>query len=851
LGIQQFFTLAALVCLWLTGGHVAAGDAAGKSVLPEMILDLGNNITMRLVKIPAGKFMMGQALGEKSLTWDDKTYRFEERTNTKPQTGVAVGSFYMGVYEVTRRQYGQFTKPPANYPYFKQDNDDHPLLTSTIEDCGKFCVWLSQKTGKDVRLPTEAQWEYACRAGSTSRYYFGDDPAELYKYANYCDAACSRAYRYRDRQHNDGWDMTAPVGSLKPNAWGLYDMLGNVQEMCFHEGETAATLADGKGKTWPIRGGAWNSAWGDAWGDCASATRSTVGWKWMHSFNEGFRVVVPVDPKTGEAALALAAPAAGAAKAMGDNAAAKPATAPGEAMQNVLRPPDAVIVVLDGGEKPLRAQDKGRWTHEDIVVETIVEGDRVTVRLAAPKSAVKRLGLQWTATLDPSAKLMCDAWERGYGDLEWKALDPRRVMPWYFLYHHKQRTGAAGVMTGPGAMCFWKASDNMIELHADVRSGGDGVMLGARTLNVCTVVQRHGRADQSAFSVLREFCRQMCPKPRLPAQPVYGFNNWYYDGGINAERFVGDAKFISRLSPDKDNRPYAVIDDGWQAGPGVWTKGNGKFPSMKDMADEIRKAGARPGLWTRLLQAPGSAPKEWRIKRDPSVAPKYIGNNVLDPTVPEVRKHVADQVKCIRQWGYELIKDDYSTYEVFGQMGNKMGEQLTKEGWSLADRSVTTAEAVREHYRNIRDAAGDGAIIIGCNTIGHLAAGIYEVNRIGDDTSAQHWWSTSRQGINALAFRLAQHNVFFAADPDCVGEKGSPQQPWEKNRQWLDLIARSGAALFLSVKREAVNADQEKELTEALRKAAKPQEVGEPLDWMEKRLPAKWRLGGQPVEFQW
>jgi alpha-galactosidase len=415
-------------------------------------------------------------------------------------------------------------------------------------------------------------------------------------------------------------------------------------------------------------------------------------------------------------------------------------------------------------------------------------------------------------------------------------------MPWYFLYHHKQRTGAAGVMTGPGAMCFWKASDNMIELHADVRSGGDSVMLGARTLNVCTVVQRHGRADQSAFSVLREFCRQMCPQPRLPAQPVYGFNNWYYDGGINAERFVGDAKFISRLSPDKDNRPFAVIDDGWQGGPGVWTRSNGKFPSMKEMADDIRKAGARPGAWTRLLQAPNNSPKEWRLKRD---------KGVLDPTVPEVRKHVADQVKCIRQWGYELIKDDYSTFEVFGQWGDKMGDQLTTNGWSLADRSVTTAEALREHYRNIRDAAGDGAVIIGCNTIGHLAAGIYEVSRIGDDTSAQLWWCTSTRGINALAFRLAQHGVFFAADPDCVCETGHPKQPWEKNRQWLDLVAPSGAALFLSVKREAVSADQEKELTEALRKAAKPQEVGEPLDWMEKLLPAKWRLDGQRVEFQW
>ena len=532
-------------------------------------------------------------------------------------------------------------------------------------------------------------------------------------------------------------------------------------------------------------------------------------------------------------------------------AAAETATAPGEPMQNVVRPPDAVTAVLDGGETPLRAQDKGRWTHEDIVVETIVVGDRLTVRLVAPKSGVKRIGLQWKATLDPSAKLVCDAWERGYGDLEWKTLDPNRVMPWYFLYHQNQRTGAVGVMTGPGAMCFWKVSGNLLELHADVRSGGDGVMLGERTLNVCTVVQRHGRADQSAFSVLREFCRQMCPKPRLPAQPVYGFNNWYYDGGINAERFVGDAKFISRLSPDKDNRPYAVIDDGWQAGPGVWTKSNGKFPSMKDMADEIRKAGARPGLWTRLLQAPASAPKEWRIIRDPSVAPKYIGNNVLDPTVPEVRKHVADQVKCIRQWGYKLIKDDYSAFEVLGRWGNKMGEELTQEGWSLADRSVTTAEALREHYRNIRDAAGDDMVIIGCNTIGHLAAGIYEVSRIGDDTSGDNWWTTSRQGINALAFRLAQHNTFFAADPDCVGEKGSPKQPWEKNRQWLDLVARSGAALFISVKREAVNADQEKELTEALRMAAKPQEIGEPLDWMEKRLPTKWRLGGKQVEFQW
>ncbi|MEI6235114.1 MAG: SUMF1/EgtB/PvdO family nonheme iron enzyme [Planctomycetota bacterium] len=274
--------------------------------LDELVLDLNNNVTLKLVKIPAGKFMMGQAIGEKSLTWNDKTYRFEAATNATPQTEVAVGSFYMGVYEVTRRQYSQFAALSEKYPYFKQDNDDEPFMTSTIADCGKFCAWLSQKTGRDVRLPTEAQWEYACRADSTTRYYFGDDSGELYKYANYCENACSKPNHYRDRQHNDGFDKPAPVGSLKPNAWGLYDMLGNVQEMCFNEGETAATLAatlalpeaDLKKlkPRWPIRGGSWNSGWGDGWGECACATRSTVGSKWMHSYNEGFRVVVLIKP---------------------------------------------------------------------------------------------------------------------------------------------------------------------------------------------------------------------------------------------------------------------------------------------------------------------------------------------------------------------------------------------------------------------------------------------------------------------------------------------------------------------------------------------------------------------------
>jgi formylglycine-generating enzyme required for sulfatase activity len=85
-------------------------------------------------------------------------------------------------------------------------------------------------TGLKVRLPTEAQWEYACRAGSNSPYCFGDDPEKVHLYANYADASTS--FDWSDTAHDDGFAKTAPVGSFRPNAWSLYDMHGNVWERC-------------------------------------------------------------------------------------------------------------------------------------------------------------------------------------------------------------------------------------------------------------------------------------------------------------------------------------------------------------------------------------------------------------------------------------------------------------------------------------------------------------------------------------------------------------------------------------------------------------------------------------------
>jgi alpha-galactosidase len=171
------------------------------------------------------------------------------------------------------------------------------------------------------------------------------------------------------------------------------------------------------------------------------------------------------------------------------------------------------------------------------------------------------------------------------------------------------------------------------------------------------------------------------------------------------------------------------------------------------------------------------------------------GDNPLDPSVPEVLEMVRTDIKRLSGWGFELIKHDFSTFDIFGQWGVNMKESMTRNGWHFADRTRTSAEIVVDLYRAIREAAGD-TLIIGCNTIGHLAAGLVELQRTGDDTSGREWERTRRYGINTLAFRMAQHGAFFAVDADCVGLTNDV--PWNFNAQWLDLLARSGTPLFVS-----------------------------------------------------
>jgi len=203
--------------------------------------------------------------------------------------------------------------------------------------------------------------------------------------------------------------------------------------------------------------------------------------------------------------------------------------APGQDVSfcNLGHSPNAIAVITETGRSDLVSADAKQWQGGGVTVTTRARRDGLEVELSAPGLAVKHLELRWKAELAPDWKYLGDAWERAYGDLEWKPLDPERIMPWYFLAGNGQLTHGYGVKTGAAALCRWTADAGGITLNADARSGGVGVQLGQRKLAVATVLCRRGTAGETAFATAQAFCKLMSPRPRLAKQPVYGFNDWY------------------------------------------------------------------------------------------------------------------------------------------------------------------------------------------------------------------------------------------------------------------------------------------------------------------------------------
>jgi alpha-galactosidase len=506
---------------------------------------------------------------------------------------------------------------------------------------------------------------------------------------------------------------------------------------------------------------------------------------------------------------------------------------------DILRAPAFVTAFLEG-ETVALARDGGRWTGKGVAVEATPRDGSVPVSIesAAP---LMRVRLRWKARVPERWRILNDQWERSYGDLEWRGMNGERVLPWMFLAHDGAATHGYGVETGARTFAFWQVDTDGVSLWLDARNGGGGSALGGRALQAATVRAHRGAAGESAFAAARKFCAVLCAKPRLAGPAVYGGNNWYYAYGRNcsAADIERDSELMAELAPGGANRPFMVIDDGWSpvntAGP--WDRGNARFPDMAALAASMKKRGARPGIWLRPLLTSEKVPDAWKLR-----------GKALDPTVPEVAELVRKDVRRLVDWGYELIKHDYTSFDLTGRWGSAMGAEITDRGWHFADRSKTTAEVVLDLYRGIREAAGE-ALVIGCNTFGHLAAGLVELQRTGDDTSGREFHRTRRMGVNTLAFRAPQHRTFFDLDADCAPI--TPQVPWEMSARWLDLVARSGTALFVSPDPKALNADVKAALKKAFAEASVRREVAEPLDWMETVTPARWKIAGKTVEYDW
>jgi formylglycine-generating enzyme required for sulfatase activity len=290
--------------------------------------DNTNSLGMKMQLIPTGSFKQGSPINARQIShrygMDQKYFKEEV-----PQFPVQITKpFYMSATLVTRGQFARFIHQTGyqtsaqkdknktaelnavNLPGVKrgltwlepgfEQQDDHPVVVVSWDDASAFCAWLSEREGRTYHMPTESQWEYACRAGSSTAYWWGDTMQEGQGKANVCDMSTAAwmidhfGKEPANYEHwDDGYANTSPVGSFAANPWGLYDLHGNVSEWCdsvfeSYQSQLVTTTNPIKppATVRVIRGGSWGSA--------AAMNRSTYRVRfatvWATNYT-GFRVV--------------------------------------------------------------------------------------------------------------------------------------------------------------------------------------------------------------------------------------------------------------------------------------------------------------------------------------------------------------------------------------------------------------------------------------------------------------------------------------------------------------------------------------------------------------------------------
>lgn len=489
-------------------------------------------------------------------------------------------------------------------------------------------------------------------------------------------------------------------------------------------------------------------------------------------------------------------------------------------------------------------QKDGKWSN--VKDEVSIAGG--VVKLKTDKASWIRI--TWDAKFSKDALVLGDAWERSYGDLCWRPIGIAEYSPWYFSVRDGEVTRCVGMKTCPAALGSWSMDCNSLSLLLDVRCGCLDTLFDGRQLVLCELVQTSGGGDP--WDVIHGFCKMMSPDAKLPQAPFYGGDDWYsYYSDSSFERLIDHAKILAECSQGLKNRPYQTVDAGWQlchnwylhdeyiGGP--YRFPNSKFKDMRKLADAMRDLGVRPGIWCRPLETVEYVSKEAYLRRVKAV--KY-----LDPTHPEAREILDDDIRTFMDWGYELIKWDFPVVDMFRNYGPAMTESVCEGDWTFYDRRRTSAEISLEYYRGTAKLA-KGALVNCCNTFSHLTSGVFASNRIGDDVSGHDWSRTVKYGVNTLAFRGMQHGAMYSADPDCVGI--TEKIPWEKNLQWLRLLQYSGTSMIVSVDRKCYTSAVRDAITEGFALASERHPTARPLDWDETLTPRRWQTFDGVKEFNW
>lgn len=307
------------------------------AAIPSKVRVTTNSMGMRFITIPAGKFRMGSPAEDQ-----------EARPDEQPQIDVEIGGpFELGQTEVTRGEFRRFVeatgyrtlaeREKGGFAYnartqrlepdidsswrrtgFEQ-TDEHPVINVAVEDAEAYCRWLTQETGETHRLPTEREWEYACRAGTTTKWSTGDDLDSVKQSCNLCDVNLERLYPFANWSvaWNDGYAFTAPVATYRSNPFGLFDMHGNVFEWCADRwpdtGYDGRPLSDPDEPMTPgsriVRGGSFLSLTMFT----RSADRVGLGPE-LRNCIVGFRVVREVAPQGNDTATSSAGTSTGEAR---------------------------------------------------------------------------------------------------------------------------------------------------------------------------------------------------------------------------------------------------------------------------------------------------------------------------------------------------------------------------------------------------------------------------------------------------------------------------------------------------------------------------------------------------------